>query len=358
MQSKSVTKFFRRFLSKKSRISLPYSDKVIVLHSQYNDPYLNLAYENWIYENVDLECQDVLYFWQNSPCVVIGRHQNPWLECDLQYLQQHGIKLARRYSGGGTVYHDLGNLNITFMTSRSKYHRRHNLECIAKALSSTWNLDIELSPRDDLVIDGIFKISGSAAKLGRYASYHHCTLLCNAHLDHLRKAIKPRIIANSRATRSVTSHVINLKDIEPSLNVKAVIRSVAQTYLQDRQSNILCMDIFQEHLDEICKMKGDLSTWEWVYGKTSPFTVSKTTLLQSGIHAKVNIEICSGHIDSVTILPSFEFEHKINNLKGVRFDSEDISNAVTSCLEVLTASQDNTMENHFREILTTISNII
>ncbi len=228
-------KFFQRYVSNKSRITLPYSDRVIVLHSQYNDPYLNLAYENWMYENLNLESHDVLYFWQNSPCVVIGRHQNPWLECDLQYLKEHGIKLARRYSGGGTVYHDLGNLNITFMTSRSRYNRQRNLECIAEALSDRWNLDVDLSPRDDLVVDGIFKISGSAAKLGKYSSYHHCTLLCDVNLDKLNKAIMPRIIGNSCATQSISSHVINLNDIESSLNVNEVITSVARTYMQQKQ---------------------------------------------------------------------------------------------------------------------------
>lgn len=356
---KLFMKFFCRYLSNKSRITLPYSEKVIVLNSQYNDPYLNLAYENFMYENLNLESHDVLYFWQNSPCVVIGRHQNPWLECDLRYLKEHGIKLARRYSGGGTVYHDLGNLNITFMTSRARYNRKRNLECIAKALSDRWNLDVDLSPRDDVVVDGIFKISGSAAKLGKYSSYHHCTLLCDVDLDRLNRAIMPRMVATSRATQSVSSHVINLKDIEPSLNVNEIITSVARTYMQENQHpKILSMDIFRKNFTEIHKIKNELLTWEWIFGKTSPFTITKSSLLPSGTKVKVDLDIQSGRINNMAILPSFVFENEISkHLRGIRFESDVVSKAIGLCLEKCAGFQDHTMEKDFRDILQNISKI-
>ena len=348
---------FRRFLSSKSRIILPLTEKVIVLQSQYNDPYLNLAYENWMYENLNLESHDVLYFWQNLPCVVIGRHQNPWLECDQQYLKEHGIKLARRHSGGGTVYHDLGNLNMTFMTSRSRYDRKRNLECIAKALSDRWNLDVKLSPRDDLVVDGIFKISGSAAKLGKYSSYHHCTLLCDVNLDMLDKAIMPKLVANSRATQSISSHVMNLKDIEPSLNLNEVITSVAQTYTNENQDlNIVSMDLFKEHLSIIHKMKDEIQTWEWIFGKTSPFTITKSILLPSGTRVTVDLEIKSGHINNVAILASSTFENELNeHFRGVRFELDEVLQAATLCSEKCVRFQDNRTSKDFREILKTIS---
>ena len=359
-KSKSFTKVLYRFLSNKSRITLTSHDKVIVLHSQYNDPYLNLAYENWMYENLNFDSHDVLYFWKNLPCVVIGRHQNPWLECDLQYLSDHGIKLARRFSGGGTVFHDLGNLNITFMTNRPNYNRKRNLECIAEALSKRWNLDISLSPRDDLVVDGIFKISGSAAKLGKYSSYHHCTLLCNADLDMLNKAIMPRdIAANSRATQSVSSHVINLKDLEPLINVDEIITSVAQTYTRGYQApNIHSMDIIKHHLNEVHKIKQELLTWEWIFGKTSPFTITKCILLSSGTKARIDLVIQSGHVKNVAVCPRTLFEGEINkHLAGIKFKSSTLSKAISLCLEKYTGFQ-NEVKNDFREILMTISKII
>ncbi|XP_028409937.1 lipoyltransferase 1, mitochondrial-like [Dendronephthya gigantea] len=361
MKSTSFAKVFRRFLSNK-RITLPSSEKVIVLHSHHNNPYLNLAYENWMYENLNLDSHDVLYFWQNVPCVVIGRHQNPWLECDLQYLSENGISLARRLSGGGTVFHDLGNLNITFMTNSLNYNRKGNLKCIAEALSKQWNnLDICLSPRDDLVVKGIFKISGSAAKLGKYSSYHHCTLLCDANLEMLNKAIMPRdIVSHSRATASVSSHVKNLKDLEPSINVDDIITSIAQTYTNDHQTpHIHSMDIFEDDISEIHQMEKELSTWEWIFGKTSPFTITKSIPLSSGTDARIDLLIQSGHVKNVSIHPSTLFEDEINKyLGGIEFKSSTLSKAVGLCFDKCREFQDHKLKDDYREILMTISKII
>ena len=355
---KLFTKFFRRHLSKKSRITLPLCDKVLVLHSQYNDPFLNLAYENWMYDNLNFDQLDVLYFWQNSPCVVIGRHQNPWLECDLWYLREHGVKLARRFSGGGTVYHDTGNLNITFFTNRSRYNRKKNLECIAKALSEGWNLDVGMSSRDDLVVDGIFKISGSAAKLGKYASYHHCTLLCDVDLVMLNKAIKSKTaVSHSRATQSVSSHVINLKDIESSLTIGEMITNVARTYIQDHQKpDVTSLDIFKQYSSGINKIKNELLTWEWTFGKTSPFTITKTIPLPSGTRVKIDIEIRSGKISNIALSPSSMFESDIKEqLRGIKFEFHEVSKKVDRRLQNHPQFQDKSMrEEDFREILRSI----
>ena len=92
----------------------------LILQSVSNDVYQNLAVEDWIHDHVNLEGKPVLFFWRNSPSVVIGRHQNPWQECNLNLMREKGVKLARRRSGGGTVYHDMGNINLTFFTTKKK----------------------------------------------------------------------------------------------------------------------------------------------------------------------------------------------------------------------------------------------
>lgn len=102
--------------------------------SKITDIFTNLALEDWLYNNLDFTNKEVLMLWQNTPCVVIGRHQNPWIECNFTMLPYigGGTKLARRNSGGGTVYHDLGNLNLTFFSSRKAYSRKRNLELISR----------------------------------------------------------------------------------------------------------------------------------------------------------------------------------------------------------------------------------
>lgn len=130
-----------------------------VFISQSNDIFTNLALEDWMYKNFDFSNHHVMLLWQNSPCVVIGRHQNPWLEANFGPLIDQGVHLARRNSGGGTVYHDNGNLNLTFFTPRQRYNRKHNLDIISSALHREWGLKTEINKKEDIVIDGLYKVS-------------------------------------------------------------------------------------------------------------------------------------------------------------------------------------------------------
>ena len=120
--------------------------------------YHNLAFEDWIYTNGNFDNGELLFLWRNQPCVVVGRHQNVWAECHVLGALGEGVDIARRRSGGGTVYHDLGNLNCTFFTSRTNYNRKLNLELVARALRNGWKLSVNLSKRDDLMLDDKFKV--------------------------------------------------------------------------------------------------------------------------------------------------------------------------------------------------------
>lgn len=127
--------------------------KKSVFISQSNDIFTNLALEDWFYRHFDLTNHHVLMLWSNDPCVVIGRHQNPFDETNVSNLQKAGIALARRNSGGGTVYHDRGNLNMTFFTPRERYNRTYNLNIVTRALFREWGIKADISPRDDILIN-------------------------------------------------------------------------------------------------------------------------------------------------------------------------------------------------------------
>lgn len=128
--------------------------KKSVFISQSYDIYTNLALEDWLYKNFDFSNHHVLMLWANDPCVVIGRHQNPFLEANISNLLKAGIPLARRNSGGGTVYHDRGNMNMTFFTPRERYDRNYNLNIITRALFREWGIKADISPRDDITLFG------------------------------------------------------------------------------------------------------------------------------------------------------------------------------------------------------------
>lgn len=125
-----------------------------VFISQSYDIFTNLALEDWIYKNYDFGNHHVLMLWLNDPCVVVGRHQNPFTETNVCQLETAGIELARRNSGGGTVYHDRNNLNCTFFTPRSRYDRKYNLNLLTRAIYREYGIDTEIGPRDDILLHG------------------------------------------------------------------------------------------------------------------------------------------------------------------------------------------------------------
>ncbi|XP_011701897.1 PREDICTED: lipoyltransferase 1, mitochondrial-like [Wasmannia auropunctata] len=132
--------------------------KKSVFISQSTNVFVNLALEHWLYRNFDFSKHHVLLLWRNDPCVVFGRHQNPWHECNVHAAEKADIALARRNSGGGTVYHDNGNLNLTFFTPRERYNRKYNLNIITNALFRQWGLKSVINERDDILINGDCKV--------------------------------------------------------------------------------------------------------------------------------------------------------------------------------------------------------
>ena len=201
------------------------------IFSESNDPYENLALENAILDEL-CDGDKYLLVYKNTPCVVMGRFQNPWLECDLELMSRSGVKLVRRQSGGGTVYHDLGNYNFCFIQKNREHEREINNKILINALNK---LDIPAyeSPRSDLIVDfeGVRKFSGSAFKQKKDRSFHHGTLLVESNLKKLNKYLKPKhdnIV--SKGTDSVRSVVINLSDINQNLSENILLAELKNEF--------------------------------------------------------------------------------------------------------------------------------
>ncbi|XP_004474427.2 lipoyl amidotransferase LIPT1, mitochondrial [Dasypus novemcinctus] len=281
----------------------------LILQSTSNNVYQNLAIEDWIHDHMNLEGKPVLFLWRNSPSVVIGRHQNPWQECNLNLMREEGIKLARRRSGGGTVYHDMGNINLTFFTTKSKYDRMENLKLVVRALTAVQpQLDVQATKRFDLLLDGQFKISGTASKIGRTAAYHHCTLLCSTDGTVLSSLLtSPYQGIKSNATASIPSIVKNLLEKDPTLTCEVLMNAIAAEYAAYHQidNHINLIDPTDETLfPGIHGRAKELQTWEWLYGKTPKFSISTSFNVvyeQSHLEIKVYIDIKNGRIESCNI---------------------------------------------------------
>lgn len=285
-----------------------------VLVSQSHDIFTNLAFEDWLYRNYDFTRSHILMLWTNNPCVVVGRHQNPFAEANSCKLKRNGIVLARRNSGGGTVYHDLENINLTFFTSRQRYDRSYNLNIITRALLQRWHIKAEITTRDDIILNGN-KISGTAAKLGRTNAYHHCTLLVNTNKERLKDAlVKDDVEIISRATTSIRSPVKNLKDANNYVNVKQLQTAIGYEYLK---ASVTTLDVNDQNVHMVNpteslypglnKIRDEFASWEWRFGKTPKFTVIKPLTIESNniVHnfkLKVNVE--AGIITKILICTS------------------------------------------------------
>ena len=191
--------------------------KVRLVRSAVTNPWDNLAREEQLV-NLCGEDEAILYLWQNAHTVVVGRNQNPWAECRLDLLESEGGKLARRSTGGGAVYHDLGNLNYSFILPRKRYNMERQLAVILGALRRL-GLDAEFSGRNDLVIAGR-KFSGNAYQLTRDKGLHHGTLLFSADMAKLSRYLNvdPEKL-KTKGVASVASRVMNLRDASPGLSL-------------------------------------------------------------------------------------------------------------------------------------------
>ncbi|XP_066475802.1 lipoyl amidotransferase LIPT1, mitochondrial [Tiliqua scincoides] len=321
----------------------------LILQSISQDVYQNLAFEDWIHDNVNLENRSILFMWRNSSTVVIGRHQNPWQECNLTVMRQNGIKLARRRSGGGTVYHDEGNINLTFFTTRKKYGRMDNLKLIVRALKTLRpQLDVQANERYDLLLNGIFKISGTAAKLGRTAAYHHCTLLCNADKFILSSALKsPYSGIKSNATPSVHALVKNLFEEDPTLTCEMLIDAIAEEYATHHQTDrhIIINPADETEFPGIINKTRELQAWDWLYGKTPKFNISTCFTIteeQSCLEINVSMDVKNGRIETCNIdmpqywLPPTMCDELKSNLIGSRFCPNEATAVITALLRVCT----------------------
>ncbi|XNN29205.1 lipoate--protein ligase [Escherichia coli] len=163
-----------------------------LLISDSYDPWFNLAVEECIFRQMPAT-QRVLFLWRNADTVVIGRAQNPWKECNTRRMEEDNVRLARRSSGGGAVFHDLGNTCFTFMAGKPEYDKTISTSIVLNALNAL-GVSAEASGRNDLVVktvEGDRKVSGSAYRETKDRGFHHGTLLLNADLSRLANYLNP-----------------------------------------------------------------------------------------------------------------------------------------------------------------------
>lgn len=233
------------------------------------DPHRNLAVEQHLLETVGDDCC-VLYLWQNQNTVVIGRNQNAWKECRTSLLEEEGGRLARRLSGGGAVFHDLGNLNFTFLLPTADYDLDRQFEVIRRACLSL-GISVEKSGRNDLLADG-HKFSGNAFYHHEGRSYHHGTLLVDVDMDKLGRYLRPSAEKlKAKGVDSVSARVVNLRELKPELTIVTLGEALQAAFCEAYGLSVDVMGADELDADAVAALYERNRGWEWNYGQRLPF---------------------------------------------------------------------------------------
>ncbi len=305
------------------------------------DPYTNLALEKHL---MDITPPGVclLYLWQNKNTVVIGKNQNPWLECRTSLLEQEGGVLARRLSGGGAVFHDLGNLNFTFIMRKEDYDLDRQISVIQTACALA-GIRAEKSGRNDLLAEER-KFSGNAFYQNRTHAYHHGTLMINVDKDKLGRYLSPpKAKLEAKGVTSVRSRVVNLQELNSSLTIAGMKVYMKEAFSQVYGLKATQLELSPDDMVEVEHLRAEYASWEYLFGTPLPFTFQCEARFPWG-HIQLQLSAKEGIINGATVysdamdwaLP----EIMKKALVGCRFETTAMQTALRTALEDKTICDD------------------
>jgi len=298
-----------------------------------HDPAINLALEEYVLRNSQTQ-DDLLLFYVNEPSIIIGRHQNTIEEINHDYVEQRGIHVVRRLSGGGAVYHDLGNLNFSFITNYQRENFQNFKKFTEPVIRSLEKLGVpaELSGRNDILIDGR-KVSGNAQYVSKSRMVSHGTLLFNSDLSPVSEALhvqESKIV--SKGIKSVRSRVANISEFLPHpIDIESFRIHILQTYFQGI-AEVPTYPLNAEDWTAVQQLAAErYRSWEWNFGSSPDFNVQKKQRFAFGeIDARLNVK--QGLIQSIKIYGDFftdaNLEELEKNLVGTRYNRESLSNVL------------------------------
>ena len=299
------------------------------------DPHYNLAFEEYIFKYLNSD-EDFVLLWRNGPSIIVGKNQNTIEEINLDFVKENNINVVRRVTGGGAVYHDLGNLNFSFIakadSSEKIDFKTYNVPII-KALEKI-GVKCDLSGRNDLVIDGK-KFSGIAQSISKGKVLNHGTLLFDSRLETLTKALNvKRDKIESKGVKSVASRVTNIKSyVEDDVDVLEFKNQLLKNIFEYFNEPIEIYELSQEDKDNVQKMVDErYGTWDWNFGRSPKFNYKGYNRFAGGcVEARLQVE--NGLIDNCKIYGDFFGKGDIavleDRLKGLKYDSDEVKKALS-----------------------------
>lgn len=295
------------------------------------NPYFNLAVEEHFLKNSEEEC---FILWRNAPCIVIGKNQNALSEINMEYVKEKDIIVIRRLSGGGAVFHDLGNINFTFITNRDKNDGINFSKFTQPIIAALKDLSInaEFSGRNDITIDGK-KFSGNAQYYHKNRVLHHGTLLFSGNLTDLSQALKVKAQKfEDKSVKSVASRVTYISHHLPSPMAVLEFKDYLEGHVLKANGISKVYELSESDLQNIKKLARErYSTWEWNFGSSPEYSLSNEKRFVGGT-VEIKLDAEKGIIRDLRIFGDFfgvkDVSDIENALRGVRHHEDDIRTAL------------------------------
>ena len=306
-----------------------------ISNNDITDPTLNLAMEEYVLKNMPKD-DSYFLFYVNRPSIIIGKNQNTIEEVNQPYIDEHGIDVVRRISGGGAVYHDTGNLNFSFVTDddgNSFHNFKKFTEPIVEALQSL-GVDADMSGRNDIQV-GSAKISGNAMVKVKDRMFSHGTLMLNSELNEVQNALKvnPAKI-KSKGIKSVRSRVANISEfLDEPLDIDRFKEIILKTIFGEAtqvEEYILTDDDWKK-IEQLSNEK--YRTWEWNYGRNPKYNFEREEKFEKGF-VQIKLDVKKGRIEHAKIFGDFFGEGDIteleNALEGTMHEFDSIDEALSN----------------------------
>ncbi|MCX6307184.1 MAG: lipoate--protein ligase [Bacteroidetes bacterium] len=319
---------------------------MIIIRRHNTDPYFNLATEEYVLKNYQ---EDSFMLWRNLPCIIVGKHQNTLAEINVDYVKQNNIPVVRRLSGGGAVFHDLGNLNFTFIQTGQKdslIDFRKYTEPILDVLQNM-GINARFEGRNDLTIDGK-KFSGNAEHIWKNKVLHHGTLLFSSHMPNLAEALRADPLKfQDKAVKSVRSRVTNISEhLAHPMDVMQ-FATLIQDHIVAKYPDARLIELTEEDHDNIHELvRTKYNTWEWNFGYSPNYNFRKVVRTEKSGTIEFDLDVHNGTIMHIKIFGDY----------FSKFDTEEIEHALTGVVhhehDIQKALEPFIIDNYFSGLTT------